>query len=343
MLISWLAIESTESSTSNGGLKVSVIVPFRNETKNLPYLVESLKKQDYPNFEVILVNDHSDDNFNLVDLPSNFILLDLPKDKTGKKSAINHGINHSKGEIILTTDADCIVESKWISTMTSQFQNEKIKLVLGGVRFNKSKSFFERLQQIEFAPVIGIGAALSQLGKPIMCNGANLAYRKSVFTEVNGYYDNLNIPTGDDEFLLFKVINKYPNGIIYCKSKNALVTTAASTTLQTFISQRRRWASKWKANKGLLKPALALLVFLSSLAMVAGFYLALSNTDPFLFSFLLVKILIDGIFIFSVLKSMERSFNPIVFLLTQLVYPFYVLIVGIAANFGTYKWKGRTF
>lgn len=343
MLVSWLSIKIQERTSVGKELGVSVIVPFRNEADNLQKLINALQKQNYQNFEVLLVNDHSTDNFKLPELPENFLVIHAPDFKQGKKHAITFGVSHAKGEIIITTDADCEFEENWISTLVSQFTSDEVKIVFGGVRFFESKSIFSKLQQMEFAPVIGVGAALSQVGKPIMCNGANLAYRKDVFEEVNGYEDNLDVPTGDDEFLLYKIKSRYPKGIKFCKSSSCIVTTPACKSLKELYHQRKRWASKWSANNSVLKSSMAILVFLSTIATIAGVCLVFIKPSTLIVSVIIGKIIVDGIFIFSVLKALNRSFNPLVFLLTQLVYPFYVLIIGIAANFGTYKWKGRSY
>lgn len=345
MIISWLSIKSHEPNITSQKLRLSVIVPFRNEKDNIKKLVESLCNQSYSHelFEVILVNDHSTDSFELQNLPVNFSLHHVSADKSGKKEALSYGISIAKGEIIITTDADCSFSAQWLEYLVNSFNDPNIKLVFGGVRFQQSASLFDQLQMIEFAPVIGVGAASNYLGKSIMCNGANLAFRKSTFLEVQGYSGNEHIPTGDDEYLLHKIVKLYPKGIKYEKSKACVVTTVPAQDLNQFFQQRKRWASKWSANHSYYKSSIALLVFCSVISTIVVALLLISNPSGILITLLVLKILFDGIFIKSVLKSFNCSFHPAVFILAQLLYPFYVLIIGIAANFGSYSWKGRRF
>lgn len=261
----------------------------------------------------------------------------------GKKAALTLGIVHAKGEIILTTDADCRIKPEWIQTMVNQF-NEHTMMVTGAVELSAS-TFFEKLQQVEFASLIASGAATLGWSRPSMANGANLAFRKSAFEAVDGYMGNQHIPSGDDEFLLRKIHQRFPNALVFCANVHAVVKTQAVGTLRDFIQQRLRWAGKWRLHSGVFSKALAVAVFLFQLTFLVVPWLWLfgymeSNTSLLL---LASKVFVEYLFFHPVIHKLKLSFSWLAFLLLQFIYPYYVVAVGLLANGGKYTWKGRTF
>ena len=175
---------------------VSIIVAARNENGIIDHLLKDLAAQAYPSFEVIVVDDHSDDGMassiaNIIRNHPRFTLLHA--DGYGKKQAITRGVEAAKGSIIMTTDADCRVTPHWISEMTLNFLNGETQLVFGGVTM-QGETFFAHVQSIEFATLIATGAATAALGHPTMCNGANLAFRKAAFKEVDGFVEMRTCP-----------------------------------------------------------------------------------------------------------------------------------------------------
>ncbi len=346
MFIGWISLKPSIHIQSLPS-SCSLIIPFRNEAIVLSQLLRALEsiKSQSPDLEIIMVDDHSEDHSNvIIELSKLDIrLLHLEEGDKGKKAALTHGINNAKGDIIITTDADCIFQAQWIDLLTTKFTNPEIKMVCGGVGFGNEKGFFQALQAIEFAPVLGAGAASIHFGHPIMCNGANLAFRKSTFMEVKGYEGNAHIASGDDEFLMHKIQQKYPKAIAYEKHQKAVVTTRANASLAQLINQKKRWAGKWTANFNLYKIALALLIFFNATAYLAAYFLLFISSNYHLGIFILVKIFFEGIFIQNVLKNTGRTFPFFSFLIVQILYPFYVILIGIIANFGQYNWKGRSY
>jgi cellulose synthase/poly-beta-1,6-N-acetylglucosamine synthase-like glycosyltransferase len=334
----------------SGELKsVSIIIPFRNEAENLGDLIKSLSIVDYSTdlLEVILVNDHSEDHFKeVIDLfeksfPFKITVLSLPRQLTGKKSAISAGIKHSHSEIILTSDADCIVPKDWVQKMQAPFEIEHIQLVSGSVVFN-SKNFLSSIFQMEFAPLIGVGAVSIELGNPNMANGANLAFRKRTFENLNPYADNISIPSGDDVFLLQKVKTEYPNGVFF--QKDAIVETQAPRDFKTFYRQRKRWAAKWSATSRLADSLPALVIWSFHLIYITAIiYSIIVSQFVILLPVLLLKIVSEALFISIILKSQSKKFKLTVFVFLQLFYSLYVLIFGLLANFGSYTWKERKY
>src|SRR5690606_13494915 len=165
---------------------------------------------------------------------------------------------------------------------------------------SEEKSYFERLQTLEFLYLIGLGAAGIGNGNPTTCNGANLAYRKDVFYEMGGFNGIDNVASGDDELFLHKVAEKYADRIHFCRSREAVVFTDAKPTLAAFISQRRRWASKSTKYKDKRVVALGISIWLFNVALLVGlvhFFVTLPEVNSlFLIAFGL-KVLAEFLFI----------------------------------------------
>ncbi len=330
-------------------LQVSIIVPFRNEGDNLIRLLHYIRQLRYPEekYEVIWVNDHSEDN--AADLlrqkiPDNHKLLELPEGKEGKKHALTLGISQARGELIMTTDADCRVPMLWTRHMVDTFSDPNLQMVTGPVRVGPDLEWWETVQAIEFSTLVGAGAASLAWGVPTMANGANLAFRKSVFDEVGGWNDNLGIPSGDDEYLLGKVHQKYPAGVRFLNIAEAEVITPPITSLREFFHQRVRWASKWNKGKqgspqNMVFATFVLWFQVSYLLLFV--WLLMGGAKSGAWWFVVFKLIPEGIWIRRVCGFLGVSWSMPAFLFLQLVYPVYALAIGLQSTFGGFKWKGR--
>ncbi|MGD1893698.1 MAG: glycosyltransferase [Cyclobacteriaceae bacterium] len=342
-------------------LKVSVIIPVRNEAVHIVPLLRDLSQQRlnetllFPTqkWEVIVVNDHSEDEtLVLVEEFQANTLINLQyfsapapgKSLSPKKAALYRGIQAAKGEVVVTVDGDCRIGPYWLTTWVDFFQKYQPALVAGGVTFCQERSWFERLQTLEFASLIGMGAASIQSKQPITCNGANLAFRREAFFEVGGYQGHWHIPSGDDEFLLHAMFRKFPTEIYFLKSPEVLVKTYAKKTVSEFIQQRKRWAGKWRMHREGLVTMLAGLVFgfhLLFIATLADWVMNGIESRWFVW-LLLLKIGVEYVFIKSVLGFLKKKLNPVNFLSLQVLYSAYFVLIGLIASIGGYTWKNRT-
>lgn len=324
---------------------ISVVVPFRNENSSLPAIIHALSVQSYREFEVIFVDDGSTDESwqiattHLAEKPNFHLLAGSGR---GKKHALTEGIGVAKGEIIVTTDADCVVPDDWLEKINLHFQGCEIKMVCGAVRMETTTTL-DHLQAMEFSTVMGSGAAMLALNLPMYCNGANLAFRKAVFMEVKGYEGNLHIPSGDDEFLLNKISARYPDGILFLNDPDSVVTTFPASGLKAFIHQRLRWAGKWKFSKSPASLVCGMLMILMQIAFVGACILLLldyqgAHTLLFL---IFTKFLMEFMVVFTVSQFLKQKVRIFPFVLLQFFYPFYVLGIGIASHVSGYRWKGR--
>jgi cellulose synthase/poly-beta-1,6-N-acetylglucosamine synthase-like glycosyltransferase len=341
-LYGWIRIRPFRESRASGET-FSVIIPARNEEENIAACVRSVLHQDYDtsSLEVIVVDDGSDDTTSsivkelAVDVP-NLRLLTRPPGAGTKKDAITEAVKVATGSYIVLTDADCTRGPGWLASISAFVQQNKPALVYAPVRFT-AHTWFQKIQALEFAGLVGIGAAAIQLRNPNMCSAANLIFRKDVFSDVDGYKGNDHLASGDDEFLLHKVFRKYPADVHFLRSRQAIVTTSANNSLAQLAQQRRRWVSKSTRYENRYITAILVGAYFFNLSLLVTLLL-----HPLAGLALIAgKATVEGIFLWNVLSFFQQG--SLLFLL-PVAEPFhiaYVLVIGIWANVTNYTWKGR--
>jgi cellulose synthase/poly-beta-1,6-N-acetylglucosamine synthase-like glycosyltransferase len=337
-------------------LYVSIIIPARNESNCILNLLQTIKNQNYPYkyFEIIIIDDASTDNtyqvvqqFASQNPEINCIILRIEDDTvkpTYKKYAISKAIKISKGDLIVTTDADCIVGPDWITGIVCKYNKTKAKIMPGLVAYHKDEDSFQKMQHLEFLSLIASGAAAVEAGFPIMCNGANLVYEKKAFESVNGFDANDQFASGDDVFLLLKLKKKYGSQCIsVLNNKNTIVYTQAKENLTEFTQQRIRWVSKTRGYKDVSIILVAGIVFLLNAGIVFSFMMGFVYPDFLLLSLylFLIKVIVDFPILLAITSFLNRKDLLAYYLPLQLVYLPYVLIIGTIGNFLSYQWKGR--
>lgn len=343
----WIKLETIKRKKTPFKTKVSIIVPIRNEEVFIANLIRDLDLQDYPkeNIEVILVNDHSNDSSSeiirkLIRNKNQFSLVQ--NIKQGKKNAIIEGIKYSKGDLVVTTDADCQIKSSWLSSLVSLYEFKKPKMIVGPVVIENSPSFFQKLQALEFLSLTGATAGAIGINRPIMCNGANLAFEKEEFEKAKNDL-NIRLASGEDVFLLFSIKRKSKSRILFLKSPDAVIKTYGQPDLKSFLNQRKRWTSKTRFYSDWDSTGIALLVFLANFSLLVTFigsFLYLKMVWLFLTLFIL-KSIPDFIFLRRLTSYFRVKKLMYIFLPLQFLYFFYISFVGILGNFGKYTWKGR--
>lgn len=347
----WLRITSPGKIQNSPVTLVSILIAARNEEDKIGFTIEDILKQDYPKklVELIVIDDHSTDRTAEIILGyehAGVKLIRLNEHKplnSYKKKAISEAIGVSGGELIITTDADCRMNNKWLSTIVSYYEQNQFKLISSPVVFFEEKSFFERLQTLEFLYLIGLGAATIGNKKPSTCNGANLAYRKDVFHELKGFQGIDDLASGDDELFLHKVASKYPDDIGFCKSFDALVYTHAKPNIAEFISQRKRWASKSTRYKDKKIVVLGVSIWLFNLLIVVNALLGFFYPGywTILIIVLIMKSLTEFAFLLPVTGFVKRKKLLKNLPLLTCIHIIYIIYIGIAGNSGKYVWKDR--
>ena len=332
----------------------SIVVVFRNEEKNLPKLLKSLSQLNYPNelIQIIMVNDFSKDqseriyiNWRMQNESTDTTLLEnLRLSNSPKKDAIGRAIPIAKHDWIVTTDADCTVNKNWLLTLDNYIQNNTVEMIVGTVVYKTKNNWFHHFQQLDLMSLQGTTIGSFGLRKPFMCNGANFAYTKKLFNELDGFNGNDKMASGDDVFLLQKATKKHLDTIHYLKNSDAFVKTKPENDLYKLFMQRVRWASKTSGYNSSYAKMLAVIVLLMNLSLTIAFCLL-----PFAFLkweilvvVFLVKYCIDYILLFKSNTFLRKGkfFLP---LASSILYPLYASLVGIYSLFGSFSWKGRTF
>lgn len=326
--------------------KFSIIVPFRNEAENLPILLDSFSKLNYPVdlFEVILVDDDSETVFNVqYSMFSVQIIKNIRVSNSPKKDAISTAIQVVKNDWIITTDADCVVNKNWLSALDNYIQLHDVSMIAGAVTYDCKNSFLHHFQQLDLASLQGATIGSFGLKKGFMCNGANFAYTKSFFQKLDGFEGNDGIASGDDVFLLQKAIARFPNKVHYLKSENNIVTTKPLDDWKSLFYQRVRWASKTSSYQSKFGIGLGLIVFGGNVGLLFVVYcLLFEKGNFFLLCFLLLaKFSVDFVLINKTNGFLKNKTH--FFLTSSLLYPFFSVSVALYSLVGKYEWKGRRF
>jgi poly-beta-1,6-N-acetyl-D-glucosamine synthase len=339
----WLSLLKYSPQMPASEAFISVIVAVRNEQKTIRNLLKNLTRQQYSAFEIIVVNDHSDDDTERIvrDFESPFVKC-IQNQGTGKKQAITTGVAIANGTIIATTDGDCSIPSTWLPGI-NRFFSEDIQMVIGPVTISGEGNLFSHMQQIEFASLIGTAAATSAYEMPIMCNGANLAFKRELFHKVGGFEGNKHIPSGDDEFLMRKFLHVSPGSIRFAADKNCVVSTVPHSTIGEFLQQRLRWAGKWRYNSSFFALLVALFVLSVQIVTIIGYFELIRTGNPGWLAIILIRFVLDVTVLQAFCNFLGVRWRWIAFLLLFLIYPFYVFYVALASNFLSFSWKGRLY
>jgi glycosyltransferase involved in cell wall biosynthesis len=326
----------------------TIIVPYRNEVENIEHCLRRLLDQTTGyQYEIIAVDDNSEDGSrNIVDK----LKKEFPKiqslflsSASGKKAAIQYAIEKSTGEVLVTIDADIRVGKFWLNTIGDFNTTHAPSMIVMPVMFEGEKELFQRMQVVEFLGLMGITGGSIKLKKALMCNGANLAFSKSKYLEVQGYAGNQNMASGDDMFLMLKLKHIDPSSVMYLQHTNAIGWTKPLSSLSEFLNQRIRWASKTPHLKDNHIVFAGSLILLINVLLVAQFFFVLAGiTGPFVW---LICFGLKSFADFSLYRSVSPFFNKeedrLAFGLTSFFMPFYSVLVPIAGLFYKPTWKGR--
>ena len=258
------ALAAEKSQISEG---VTVILAAHNESYNLSQYLQALLSQDYPLYEVIVVDDGSEDSTR--DVVERYMTSDprlkmsfVPygaRVRSTKKLAITLAAKAAKYDYLLLTDADCVPESShWISEMMSGFEPSTLKngvnralaaensqlstdIVLGFGAYFMHKSHLNRLVQFDtlFNGLHYLGTALC--GHPYMGVGRNLAYKKSLFFESGGFSHLMTTRAGDDDLFVNHVATRTNTSVVI--SRESLTWSPSKRTFKEWWQQKRRHLS----------------------------------------------------------------------------------------------------
>ena len=331
---------------------VSVVIAARNEERTIESCINGILRQRYPTdlYEIIVVDDGSNDRtlsilHHLAASQARIRILSTKSntemESVGKPAAISAGVNAARGEIIVTTDADCIVPIAWIGTMV-QYLQPPVAFAAGAVRERPNTTFLSKLSALEYLGLITTSAGLIGASRPIICSGANLAYRKSAFLAAQGYGESQT--WCDDETLMHRIRERRLGEIAFVASTDALVETSSVNSISSFWKQRLRWSAKGNhyENTGVLLTVIGIYFFFLFLlaAFVGGMF------SPTMSLWFVLCMGTKMAFDYSTLAKGARLLNDRVFGLVYLAaeilhVPYVVLTAGIG-QFISIQWKGRS-
>ncbi len=343
--------------------RVTVVVAARNEEKIITTLLESLSGQDYPTdlLEIIIVNDNSTDRTPIV--VSKFAERLKPQSALnirlifnpypGKKRALRYGIEKSAGELILTTDADCIVGPGWVSAHAGAYRcgvenadaaalgAGSADMILGEVYNGPGKGFVSLFGMFEFSALQAITEAAVVAGHPVMCNAANMSFRRDVYLRHAGELRD-GLPSGDDIFLMH-AIKRAQGRIGYAGSSAAAVETATAVTAAALLRQRARWASKTYYYNDAATLILAAATAACNAAVTAAAVASIISVAhlPLLAVLYSMRMLPDYLIISRNIKKRGEKMPIIPFLAAELIYPFYFMTVIILSILPVFRQFGK--
>ena len=325
---------------------VSVIIAARDEEKNIEECLASVLTQTYPAnlFEVIVVDDNSSDataavckrfmekfpNLQCVAAPENARLR-------GKPNALACGIDASHGEVILITDADCTVPSTWIERTAQRYEGN-IGLI-GGITLQRNSNWFEGMQSLDWAFILGMAASTAGLGHQHGSIGNNLSFRRKAYDHVGGYR-NLKFSVTEDYTIVQAIIDSGKWDYIYPVDPKTIVESKPCPDLKTLLRQKHRWGKGALDMKvsGFGIMAIGFCMHISPLIMLYWGGVVLSA------SMLLIKFIFDYIFLYRFLKRLERLSDLKWFYYFEIYFIIYVILLPFLVFFGgKVQWKGRTF
>lgn len=326
---------------------VSVIIAARNEENNIRECIESLKNLNYPSekLELIIVNDNSVDNTqNIVEeyqkSIKNLHLLNATPSTgklRGKANAIKQGIDLSKGEILLFTDADCRVNKNWVRETVKYF-NYNVGIV-GGFTLLKSNKIFGAIQTLDWIFLYNIAAATATLGFPLTGIGNNLSVKKSYYMRTGGF-ENIPFSVTEDYMLTRAILDKTDANMVFLINPDTLIESSPCNSIKELFHQKKRWGVG-----GLDMIPIGFLIFsipfIFYLLLILGMILLRFKT---LIIALILKFFIDFLFLSFTLKILTQKNYLRYFLLFELYLFIYVISLPIVVIFSKkIIWKERKF
>ncbi len=325
----------------------SVIICARNEADNLARFLPAVFEQDYPSFEVVVVNDcsydHTEDFLKeFAKKHDNLKIVTIQEDENyahGKKIALMLGIKGAKHEHLLLTDADCKPADKlWLRGMMQNFKPET-DIVIGYGAYEKQKGFLNKIIRFDTFMIALQFLSFALAGKTYMGTGRNLAYKKSLFFKLKGFASHYHIESGDDDLFVNEAVSKH-NSSVQVNTTNHTISKV-KTSLEEWMAQKRRHITTF-ANYSIGSKLRLLFLASSQYLFFATFILLLIlNVGAFLIIFLFILRLLIQIIIFK--KSMaelgERDLlllSPVIELILLFIYP---LITVSNAFLKKNKWK----
>jgi cellulose synthase/poly-beta-1,6-N-acetylglucosamine synthase-like glycosyltransferase len=331
--------------------KVTILVAARDEQETIAGCLESLSKLSYPTdqLEIYILDDNSSDQTRVIaqiycQRSAHIRLIEITENRfglQGKMNALAQGIEHSHGEIILITDADCVVPPDWVTEYVSYFSDD-VGLV-GGMTLltmeNMNEPLHHHVQTMDWLYLQSVASGTAGIGRPISILGNNFAFRKKAYNAVGGF-SSIGFSLTEDMALLRAIEEKTEWKTAYPLGKSTAIYSRPLDTLNELLQQRRRW-SKGGIKTSIWGFTLLSVSFLAHITALLPFLWGLW-TYP-LYAFLLL-FCADFLIIFRILKRFNLGWLIYIFPAFELYYILYTIILALMLPLPLkVVWKGRTY
>lgn len=316
LIFSSFLFDKKSTNQKSVALPISVIVCAKNEAQNLKEFLPSIIEQDYPNFEIVLINDaSSDDTLEIMEgfqkLNQHIKIINVENIEAfwgNKKYALTLGIKGAKHEQLLFTDADCKpVSRNWITEMSKKFSVDKT-IILGYGKYRKENKLVNLLVRFETLLTAVQYFSYAKMGAPYMAVGRNLAYKKSEFFNVKGFINHIHIKSGDDDLFIQDAANKKNTTI--CTSSDSFTVSEPPKSFKEWFRQKRRHISTANHYKYRHQFFLGLFffskVFFYLLAVILFFFYPWKIILAIVLTYFLIQFLVIG---FSARKLKEGQIS----------------------------------
>jgi cellulose synthase/poly-beta-1,6-N-acetylglucosamine synthase-like glycosyltransferase len=237
------------------------------------------------------------------------------------------------------------VPKLWLKTLDAFIQKHNPEMIIAPVTYSVSNTFFEQFQLLDFLSLQSATIAGFGIGKPFLCNGANLTYKKEEFKLLKGFEGNTNIASGDDIFLMEKFLIKHPKKIMCLKSLNALVSTKSQDSVTNLIQQRIRWAAKTASYNNSFGKLVGLFVLSMNAIIISLAIFTILNIIKFeiLIFIFIVKFFFNLFLIHKSAHFFNQKLNIKSYIISSFLYPFFSVYIAVKSMFFGFKWKERSF
>lgn len=341
-----LARSSKSSKTTEFEPSVTVIVAARNEQQFIGSCVGSLLKLDYPpeKLELVIVNDGSSDQTQQIAEsfagPGKCLRIITSGPVTGnlrgKANALASGIAASSGEILMFTDADCIVPPSWVRATVRYFESDTA--VVGGFTLLEGNQIFQGIQALDWFYLFGIACAMAGHEKPLTVIGNNLAVRRTAYESVGGY-ERIPFSVTEDYSLVRTIIDKTHSTVRFPMDPEALVQSHACASWRDLFRQKQRW-SVGGLNMVLAGIVVMGIVWITKTSLVITMF---SSHLGWLTAGIATACVFDYLFLLRLLRPFRLSSHLRFFLPFEVYLSFYSIVIPLVAALSRkVVWKERS-
>lgn len=349
--IEWLKTRILNTNPELDGISFSIIIPFRNEEKNIEQCIKSIVDQQYDpgKFEIICVDDQSSDRS--AEIISTFaakykMIRLIDSNGNGKKAALQTGIEVSRFNHIITTDADTDRGKHWLSAYSTMFRYRGIKVVIGTLLMvGKGNSLLGAMQSLDYMGMMAFSMVASRKKWFYNGSGGNLAFTKDVYFDYLESAHDQDIVSGDDVFLIEFVSSKFDKSVLFPRNQEIIAYTQPEPDFVSFLNQRKRWANKSFSYRNNNILAFWAFLWVVNVSFILALIFAIINGGLFIKVFaaaLFGKLIVDYFMLMPMGKFFRRPINK--FILADFYHILYVVLIGFLAFFNkSFVWKERKF